>query len=214
MIEKSQNYKLIIICLTLIPLILVACNACEQVGVANDVTEPTIPTTSVSSVNIELLSSSDEINTDDSDTYNYYLASKSRKYQEAMRNNPIDIDYIYDINQCNTTTDYRQIKNRYIDIWKSELKYANDTLVKVSDPILKFDLIESFDLWENNLTEQMEIEYSLLMDMGRSGMHDLWLDKYLDAYRTRTFEVKYLSFQQEFNNNPLAMKFDSLMFCY
>lgn len=214
MIEKSHNYKIIIICLTLIPLILVACNACEQAEVTSDATETTIPTTSVSSVNTELHSSLDEINADDSDTYNYYYARKSREYQEAMCCNPIDIDYINDINQCYTTTEYSRIMNRYIDIWKSELKYANDTLVKISDPILESDLIESFDLWEYNLTEQMEIEHSLLMDMGRSGMHSLWLSKYLDAYRTRTFEVKYLAFQQEFDDNPLAKQFDSLMFCY
>lgn len=214
MIEKSPKYRLIILFITLIPIILVGCNAFEQAGATGDVTESTIPSTAVSSVNIGLLSSPDEINTDDRDTYTCYLASKSRKYQEAILNNPIDIDYIYDINQCNTSIDYIQIKNRYIDIWKSELKYANDTLVKISDQELKPDLVKSFDLWETNLAKQMEVEYSLLMDMGSTGMHDLWLDKYLAAYRTRTFEVKYLAFQQEFNNNPLAKKFDSLMFCY
>jgi len=144
--------------------------------------------------------------------YNYYLSGKSIPYQNAIRNNIVDLKYSDEASKCFTTQEQIELENKYMNIWKNELNHAISILTSKCNEQLKEEIMTAQAIWEESLLLQMDMEKKVLFkDIGSGSVVQL-LSKYKDAYRYRTLEIKYLSYSIEFWENPLLENYSSLTF--
>ena len=204
----------IVLCILIVLFISFACSCCSSSSYDNsnnntDITDSSIqPSEKVIESNTTTI---DETQNTIS-YYNYYTAMKSAEYQNAIRNNIIDIQYTSEISKCFTTKEQIELENKYMNIWKNELNHSISILTTMCNEQLNEKIISAQTKWEESLLLQMNMEKELLnKDIGSGSIVQL-ISKYKDIYRYRTFEIKYLSYSIESWENPLLDDYSSLRF--
>lgn len=129
-------------------------------------------------------------------------------YEEIVKNNPIDMDYINDPeknSKTDTINEMIEFKEKYIGIWITELDYSCDSFALLLNEEDKKFFEDSQREWVENLDEEIHFLNSVFVSgdyevyPGKTYQLELTV-KYLRQIRERTLYIKYLQYCMETND--------------
>lgn len=152
--------------------------------------------------------------------YSDYNAYKDKEFQAALSDNIIDKNFEEDCEKAvaDASGDILEVYSNYSKIWKNEMDQSVKLLCTFLDKDEKKRFLNIQDNFEDVLKDNMSFAFDSLNQSSGSSFHSLWLKKYLDRFRERTFEIKYISYCLERENisstQAIKHKYVSLKFYY
>jgi len=149
----------------------------------------------------------------------YNMSAVESIFQKKMKANPIDKKYYDEFSLATTTAEFCSLEKKYIDIWKNELDFAIDKFTNVLTPTDKEDFLQIQKAWESSTLDQINFERNFIDNqeeyniyLGTSFQY-LNLSEIREAYRERTFRVKYLLYLCEQSDTKISeADYQSLIF--
>lgn len=185
-----------LICIIIMLLFLSGCSK------QSENTNQPVPSTTSSS-----LSNDNSLKTELFDTYQI-TGEDGGAFSKTISQNIIDENYNHDFHGATTTQEMIDTQKKYIEIWKDEMSFSIDNFIKM---INKEDLAafnSNQKQWEETMISNLQCERNILLNedyntvLG-SGFLPLWFSELRNAYRQRTFRIKYLTYLLETQtNNP------------
>lgn len=168
------------------------------------------------SVETNLIETKNEI------SYGDYGAYKDKTFQQLLLDNPIDKAFHEEYNKAvgpeNSGDNVIEVYRKYIDIWQDEMQKSSEWLCELLNAENEELFLTSQDDFEKSLSEDMQFSWNTLQEISGTSFHELWLDNYLNKYRDRTFEIKYIAYRLENNssisNNSMSSELKPSIFYY
>lgn len=142
----------------------------------------------------------------------YQITDDNPTFSSIISQNEIDGDYQKELyEKATTTNEFVDVENKFLNIWKVELKNAIDKYTKMLSSSDKAKFLQLEKQWEESTIDNLDFENKVLngneygVELGSSSNY-LFISQKREAYRQRTIRVKYLHYLLETTvSNPKSI---------
>lgn len=149
----------------------------------------------------------------------YQITAERSKFDEAINNNSIDINYNGEFYRENlSTSESVAVQRKYIKIWKNEMDISINYFVQNLSEEDKETFLKSQEQWEISTTASLQNDRNILVESSEYGIYlgdyfeVLYLSQTREMYRERTIHIKYLHYLLETFQSDNINEFKSLLF--
>ena len=139
----------------------------------------------------------------------YQITSSNSEFNESIKNNIIDVNYNKSISTANSTREFIDIENRYINIWEDEMNSSIEMLVPYLSETDKNKFFTVQEKWYETSIDDLSVSVGIIsnpdynINLGSSSQY-LFLSNKRKLFRNRTISIKYLTYLIETQtDNPI-----------
>ena len=146
------------------------------------------------------------VNAENTENYEMYNYGESSYYNGFVLENPVDKSYHKNYPDTGITSEMMKYEAEFADIWKIEMEFSIQNLTDSLNNEGKAKLASLQNDWVEWTSQNLSFEHNLLSSKEYGvELGSLFLvsqrNAYRTAYRTRTFQIKYIHFLLETQGN-------------